>query len=73
MIVFNHVYQHYVFYIVKYISDCHVSMNINIQGLTGTGKTCIVNTIRDIDINLNPMFFIIYLLCSDRMCYFINQ
>ena len=31
-------------------------MNIKIQGLQGTGKIYIANTIRNIDINLNPVF-----------------
>ena len=56
IIIFNHIYQHYVFHIVKNIDDYSVFMNVKIQGLLGTGKTFIANTIRNIDINLNPMF-----------------
>ena len=37
-IIFNHIYQHYVFHIVKNIDDYLVSMNVQIQGLPGTGK-----------------------------------
>ena len=57
-IIFNHIYQYYIFHIVKNINDCLVSMNVKIQGLPGTGKTFIANTIRNIDINLNPMFLL---------------
>ena len=31
-IIFNHIYQHYVFHIVKNIDDSPVSMNVKIQG-----------------------------------------
>ena len=37
-IIFNHIYQHYVLYIVKDIDDYSVSMNVKIQELLGTGK-----------------------------------
>ena len=57
IIIFNHIYQHYVFHVVKNIDDNLVSMNFKIQGLPGTGKKIIANTIRNIDINLNPIFF----------------
>ena len=56
IIIFNHIYQHHVFHIVKYIDNHSVSMNVKIQGLPGTGKTFISNTIRNIDINLNHKF-----------------
>ena len=72
IIMFNHIYQHYVFHIVKDIDDNPVSTNVKIQGLLGTGKTFIASTIRNIDINLNPMCFIIYLLCSNWTCSFFN-
>ena len=36
-IIFNHIYQHYVFHIVKDIDDYSVSMNVKIQGLPCTG------------------------------------
>ena len=55
-IIFNHIYQHYTFHIVKDIDDCPVSMNIKIQGLPDTSKIFITTTIRNININLNPMF-----------------
>ena len=42
-------------------------MNVKIQGLPGTGKTCIANTIRNIDINLNPMFSS-YACCFPTRC-----
>ena len=56
IIIFNYIYQHYVFNIVKGIDDYTVSISIKIQGLPGTGKISIAKTIRNIDINLNPMF-----------------
>ena len=72
-IIFNHIYQYYVFHIVKNIDDCPVSMNVKIQGLPGTGKIFIANTIRNIDINLNPMFFNhIHVVLRSDVC-FINQ
>ena len=37
-IIFNHIYQHYVLYIVKDIDDYSVSMTVKIQELPGTGK-----------------------------------
>ena len=56
-IIFNHIYQHYVFHIVKDIDDYSVSMNVKIQGLPCTSKTFITNIIRNVDINLNPIFY----------------
>ena len=41
-------------------------MNIKIQELPGTGKTFIANTIRNIDIILNPMFS--YTYCAPTEC-----
>ena len=49
-IIFNHIYQHYIFHIVKDIDDCPVSINVKIQRLPGTGKTFIANTICNINI-----------------------
>ena len=54
-IIFNHIYQHYIFHISKDKHESLVSMTVKIQGLPGTGKTFIANTIRNIDISLNPM------------------
>ena len=66
-IIFNHIYQHYVFHIIKKIDDNPVSMSVKIQGLPGTGKTFIANTIRNIDINLNPML-LSYTCCAPTRC-----
>ena len=66
-IIFNHIYQHYVFHIVKNIDDNPVSMNVKIRGLPGTGETFIASTIRNIDINLNPMF-LSYTCCAPTGC-----
>ena len=45
-------------------------MNDKIQGLPGTGKIFIANTIRNIDINLNPMFYYIpVVLLPDVLLY----
>ena len=66
-IIFNHIYQHYVFHIVKNIDDNPVSMNVKIQRLPGTGKTFITNTIRNSDISLNPMF-LSYTCCAPIGC-----
>ena len=38
-------------------------MNVKIQGLLGTGKKIIANTMRNIDINLNPKF-LSYTCCA---------
>ena len=65
--IFNHIYQYYIFYIIKDIDDFSVSMNVKIQGLPGTSKTLISNTIRNIDINLNPMF-LSYICCVPTGC-----
>ena len=73
IIIFNHIYQHYIFHISKDKHEFPVSVNVKIQGLPGTGKTFIANTIRNIDINFKSFVFIIYLLCSNRMSCFINQ
>ena len=67
IIIFNHIYQHYVFHVVKNIDDNLVSMNFKIQGLPGTGKKFIANTIRNIDINLNPLF-LSYTCCAQTGC-----
>ena len=57
IIIFNHIYQHYIFHISKDKDESPISMTVNIQGLPGTGKKIIANTIRNIDINLDPMFY----------------
>ena len=66
-IIFNHIYRHYVFHTVKNINDFPVSVNVKIQGLPGTSKTFIVNTIRNIDIMLKPMF-LSYTCCAPTGC-----
>ena len=67
IIIFNHMYQHYIFHISKDKHKSPVSMTIKIQGLPGTGKTFIANTIRNIDINLNPMY-LSYSCCDPTGC-----
>ena len=42
-------------------------MTIKIQGLSGTGKKIIANTINNIDINLNPTF-LSYTCCAPTGC-----
>ena len=42
-------------------------MTVKIQGLPGTGKSFIANTIRNIDINLNPMH-LSYTCCAPTGC-----
>ena len=42
-------------------------MNVKIQGLPGTSKTFIVNTIRNIDIMLKPMC-LSYTCCAPTRC-----
>ena len=42
-------------------------MNVKIQGLPGTSKQFITNTIRNIDINLNPMV-LSYTCCTPTRC-----
>ena len=66
-IIFNHIYQHYIFHISKDKHECPVSMTVKIQGLPGTGKTFIANTIRNIDINLDPMH-LSYTCCAPTGC-----
>ena len=67
IIIFNHIYQHYKFHISKDKHECPVSMTVKIQGLPGTGKTFIANTIRNIDINLDPMY-LSYTCCAPTGC-----
>ena len=67
VIVLNHIYQHYVFHIVKDIDGYPVSVNFKIQGLPGTRKIFFANTIRNIDINLNPMI-LSYACCTPTGC-----
>ena len=66
-IIFNHIYRHYIFHIIKNIDDCPVSVSVKIQELPGTGKSFIANTTRNIDINLNPMF-LSYICCFPTGC-----
>ena len=66
-IIFNHIYQHYVFNIVKNIDNYPVSINVKFQGVPSTCKSFIANTIRNIDINLNPMF-LSYTSCTPTVC-----
>ena len=54
MIIFNHIYQHYIFQNINSNEEIPPSMNVKIQGLPGTGKTFIANKIRNIDIRLFP-------------------
>ena len=36
IIIFNHIYQHYIFHLSKDKHECPVSMTVKIQGLPGT-------------------------------------
>ena len=54
IIIFNHIYQHYIFQNINSNEEIPPSMNVKIQDLPGTGKTFIANTIRNIDIRLFP-------------------
>ena len=56
IIIFNHIYQHYIFHISKEKHESPVSVTVKIQGLLGTSKSFIPNTIFNIDIILNNMF-----------------
>ena len=38
LIIFNHIYQHYMFQNINSNEEISPSMNVNIQGLPGTGK-----------------------------------
>ena len=67
IIIFNHIYQYYIFHISKDKHECPVSMTLKIQELPGTGKTFIVNTIRNIDINLDPVY-LSYTCCAQTGC-----
>ena len=66
-VIFNHIYQHYLFHISKDKDESPASMTVKIQGLPGTGKTFIVNTIRNIDINLNSTL-LSYTCCTPTGC-----
>ena len=68
-IIFNHIYQHYILNISKDNDESPVSITVKIQGLPGTGKIIIANTIRNIDIILNHMY-LSYTCCA---CCFIYQ
>ena len=56
IIIFNHIYQHYVFHKFQNTDVSPVCITVKIQGLLGTGKTLITNTILNIDIDLNLLF-----------------
>ena len=60
-------YQHYVYNLVNDIDDYPVSMNVKIKGLPCIWKEFIENTIRNFDINLNPMF-LSYICCVPTGC-----
>ena len=66
-IIFNHIYQHYLFHTSIEKNESPVSMTVNIHGLPGTGKIFIANTIRNIDINLNPMI-LLFTYCDPTGC-----
>ena len=59
--------QHYIFHTSKDTYESPVSTTVKIQGLPGTGKTFIANTIHNININLNPMF-LLYTCCAPTGC-----
>ena len=67
IITFDHIYQYYIFNISKDKHESPVFVTVKIQGLLGTGKTFITNTIRNIDINLNPMY-LSYTYCAPTGC-----
>ena len=67
IIIFNHIYQHYIFQNINSNEEIPPSMNVKIQGLPGTGKTFIANTIRNIDIRLFPNS-ICYSSCAPTGC-----
>ena len=67
IIIFNHIYQHYIFHISNTKDENPASMTVKIQGLPGTVITFITNTIRNIDINLNPMH-LSYTCCAPTGC-----
>ena len=67
IIIFNHIYQHYIFHISNAKDENPTSITVKIQGLPGTGKSFIANTIRNIDINLNPMH-LSYTCCASTGC-----
>ena len=54
MIIFNHIYLHYVVQNINSNEEIPPSMNVKIQGLPGTGKIFIAHTIRIIDIRFFP-------------------
>ena len=47
-------YQHYIFHNINSNEEIPHSINVKIQGLPGTGRTFIANTIQNIDICLFP-------------------
>ena len=67
MVIFNHIYQHYIFQNINSNEEIPPSMNVKIQGLPGTGKTFIANTIRNIDIRLFPNSAC-YSFCASTGC-----
>ena len=60
-ITLNHIYHHYIVHNSKDNEFSPASTTVKIQELPGTRNISIANTIRNIDINLNLMFCIIYL------------
>ena len=67
IIIFDHLYQHYIFHNINSNEEIPSSMNVKIQDLPGKGKTFIVNTIRNIDIRLFPNS-ICYSSCAPTGC-----
>ena len=56
VIIINHIYQHYLFHISKHKDENPAFMTAKIQELPDNGNAFIAKRIRNIDIDLNPMF-----------------
>ena len=67
LIIFNHIYQYYIFQNINGNEEIPPSINVKIQGLPGTRKIFIANTIRNIDIRLFPNS-ICYSSCAPTVC-----
>ena len=67
IIIFNHIYQHYIFYNINSNEKIPPLMNVKIQDLHGTGKTFIINTIRNIVIRLF-LKSTCYFSCASTRC-----
>ena len=68
MIIFNHIYQHYIFYDINSNEEIPPSMNVKTKDLPGTEKKAfIANAIRNIDIRLFPNSTC-YLSCATTGC-----